>query len=275
LGLIKMKKTSFTKMAGTGNDFIVFDNRMSRFKGNEAELFAALCLRRIGIGADGVLLLSMVDDAIRMRYYNADGREAEMCGNAARCVAFYAYYRGWVKEPSFVIQAMDGPHPVTVEKNDVILEMKKPADYEAEPGILNEPQWHEGGALNTGVPQYVIFADHIAYIDVPVVAPTYRYHNHFQDGVNVNFVKILNSHEIQVRTFERGVEDETLSCGTGCVASALIASKKRMCDSPVKVSTKGGELTVAFDKKWNKVTLAGKVRMVYDGSVVLSDFIRK
>ena len=270
-----MKKTAFTKMAGTGNDFIVFDNRTSLFKGNEVKLFAGLCQRRVGIGADGLLLLSLKNDDVHMRYFNADGQEADMCGNAARCAAYYAYYSEWIKSASFKVQATDGPHFVSVEKNDVVLEMKKPSHYQPEPGILLEPQWHEGGAIDTGVPHYVIFANHISYIDVPVVAPTYRYHKHFPDGVNVNFVKILNSHAIQVRTFERGVENETLSCGTGCVASALIASEKNICESPIKVGTKGGELTVEFDENWDKVTLAGEVRFVYDGSVVLSDVIKQ
>ena len=261
-----MKNIPFIKMTGTGNDFIVFDNRQSLFSGEEHAFFMQICQRRLAVGADGVLLVERGQSSpIRMRYYNRDGFEASMCGNAARCVAYYARKKGMVDQNNFTIEANDGIHPVSVEGKYITLEMIPPKNFKTNLNILKNSNWHEGGFITTGVPHYVIFANSIDHIDVNKEALPYRSHKKFSDGTNVNFVQLLKDNKIQVRTFERGVEGETLSCGTGCVASALIASKQHHLISPVGVKTKGGDLTVRFDPQWKSVFLAGLVEMTYEG----------
>jgi len=262
----KPEKIPFTKMVGTGNDFIVFDNRSQIFTGKETEFFASICQRRISVGADGVILLEDGKSAeIRMRYFNSDGREASMCGNGARCIVFFARTKGIVDKNNFFLEASDGVHWVKVNEKSVTLKMSKPTEFRPNPGILREPEFIEGGFINTGVPHYVIFVKNIDQIPVEKIGRFYRNHQIFLHGTNVNFVELLGENRINVRTYERGVEKETLSCGTGSVASALLAANKYGYKSPVRVFTRGGELTVNFDEKWEEVFLTGKVKIAYEG----------
>lgn len=270
--MIETGKTfGFTKMSGTGNDFIVFDNRNRLFTGGEAEFFSAICRRRISIGADGVILVDNgIQAPVRMRYYNSDGREAAMCANGARCSALFAYRKGFILKAKFVLEASDGLHEVEVAKNRVRLQMTKPKDLGTGLGIVRESGLREGGFLDTGVPHFVLFTDDSAdldRLDVEALAPFYRSHPVFKEGANVNFVQRAGDRAIRVRTFERGVEGETLSCGTGCVASALIASKTFGLPSPVRVETRGGELNVEFDDGWTRVFLTGPVRTAFEGTL--------
>jgi diaminopimelate epimerase len=265
------RSIDFTKMSGTGNDFIVFDNRSRIFSGEESEFFAAICRRRISIGADGVILLDEgIHAPVRMRYYNSDGKEAAMCANGARCSALYAYRKRFIRKDRFALEASDGPHEVKVNGERVRLQLAKPKNFETGFGIVREKGLREGGFLDTGVPHFVLFTDDPAELDrldVEALAPFYRNHPVFKEGANVNFVQRIDGPAIRVRTFERGVEGETLSCGTGCVASALIASKTFGIPSPVRVETRGGGLNVEFDDGWSKVFLTGPVRMVFDGTL--------
>jgi diaminopimelate epimerase len=261
----------FTKMSGTGNDFIVLDNREGRWTGREKDFFASVCRRRFSAGADGVILAQKGEHApVRMRYFNSDGGEAAMCANGARCTAFYGRNRGFTKEDFFLLEAADGLHEVEVTGAKVKLEMRRPRDFRSGFGFVHQFGIREGGFLDTGVPHLVLFMDgalELKNLDVNAQAPYYRNHRFFDAGANVNFVQRISPGAIQVRTFERGVEGETLSCGTGCVASALIASRTFGASSPISVRTPGGELEVEFDRDWSNVFLTGAVRMVYEGSL--------
>ena len=262
----KQEKIPFTKMMGTGNDFIVFDNRSQIFTGEETEFFASICQRRISVGADGVILLEESESAeIKMRYFNSDGHEASMCGNGARCIAFFAWDKGIVDKNDFFLEASDGVHTVKVDRANITLKMGKPTGFQQKLGILRESEFVEGGFINTGVPHYVIFVKNIEKVAVEEIGRFYRNHQIFPQGTNVNFVELLGVNTINVRTYERGVEKETLSCGTGAVASALVAAYKYGYKPPVKILTRGGELIVNFDEKWEEVFLAGKVKIVYEG----------
>ena len=267
--MFEKNNIAFTKMAGTGNDFIVFDNRSKIFKGNEKSFFQKICRRRVSIGADGVLLLETGTRApIRMRYYNSDGIEAPMCGNGARCIGFYAKEKKIVGEDRFDLEVSDSVHRLQVNGNMVTLSMAEPKDFRSGLNILKETGLQDGGYIDTGVPHFVIFTDRVIKIDVEKVAPFYRNHKVFAHGANIDFVEIKGRDHIHVRTYERGVEKETLSCGTGCVASALIASHKFKLNSPVNVSTSGGELLVYFDEKWKKIFLKAQVEIIYEGVLV-------
>ena len=252
-------------MSGTGNDFIVIDNRSLILTGNEEALIHRMCRRRVSIGADGLILVEEGEHApVRMRYFNADGKESTMCGNGARCTAFFAYQKGIVKRNDFILEAPDGLHPVKVSQDRVFLQMTPPRNYQTNLAILREDNLREGGFIDTGVPHYVIFADDLDAIDVEILGDYYRRHPTFPEGTNVNFVQ-LESDYIKVRTYERGVERETLSCGTGCVASALITGKKFGQLPPITVQTRGGVLKVTFDEPWERIRLEANVEIVYEG----------
>lgn len=261
----KTSMIPFTKMSGTGNDFIVINNRTHLFSGREEVLFQRLCTRRVSIGADGLILVETADQSpVRMRYFNADGRESTMCGNGARCTAFFAFDNGFVDKRDFTLEAADGLHPVVVSESGVRLKMTTTGGLRTGLGILQESSLSEGGFIDTGVPHFVVFADDIESLDVENLGSRYRHHSAFREGANVDFVRVSDE-GIDVRTFERGVERETLSCGTGCVASALVASKMHGIVSPVSVNTRGGILCVTFDDAWDQITLEGSVNIVYEG----------
>jgi diaminopimelate epimerase len=259
-------------MSGTGNDFIVFDNRDGRFSGDEADFFAAVCRRRVSVGADGVLLVERGRSVpVRMRYFNRDGGEASMCANGARCAARYAFEKGFVSTAHFTLEASDGCHEVEVEPDNVRLRMGEPKGLRTGLGIVRDPGLREGGFLDTGVPHLVLFVDgpeELDRLDVEALSPYYRRHPEFPQGTNVNFVCLRGKDSIGVRTFERGVEAETLSCGTGCVAAALLASLRFELASPVSVATKGGVLFVIFDPNWKDVRLSGTADRVFEGTLV-------
>ena len=270
-GTRDMNALRFTKIEGTGNDFILFDNHNGFFKGDERDFFARICARRTGVGADGILLIQEGDQSpVRMRYYNSDGKIAEMCGNAARCAAYYAYHHNIVDTSEFMIQADDGLHLARVQRDIIEVEMVRPSDFETGLDIVHEAGMEEGGLVDTGVPHLVIFTDHVGEVDVEKTAPKYRFHSRFPDGVNVNFVQRMKQNQLQVRTYERGVEGETLSCGTGCVASALAAHRLSEYRSPVTVHTHGGDLSVRFDPEWSSVALSGPVHVIFDGLLHLT-----
>jgi len=262
----KQVKIPFTKMSGTGNDFIVIDNRSKYFTGHEGQLFSRLCQRRVSIGADGLILVEEGMRApVRMHYYNADGHKASMCGNGARCVGFFVKNQNWMSENHFTLETDGDLHEVTVKDHDVNLRLPAPSQVQLNVGILEESSWIEGGMINTGVPHYVIFVKDLDSIPVNDVGSRYRNHKKFPGGINVNFVQNLSYDTLKIRTFERGIEQETLSCGTGSVASALLASKHYGFSSPISVLTEGGTLVVAFNTDWSDISLAGAVDIIYEG----------
>jgi diaminopimelate epimerase len=265
----------FTKLHGNGNDFILIDEyRKEIIPDDEKSDFAVkYCDRRFGIGADGVLYLDVSDIAnVGMRIFNADGTEAEMCGNGIRCLVKYAHDMGYIKEAARV-QTLAGVLSITsrMDATWVTVNMGKPEfAREKLPAkgtgefLLLSLHGYEVSAVNTGVPHAVIFVDSL---DDKLIAdaPKIRYDPIFPKGSNVNFARVDSKNEITVRTYERGVEGETLSCGTGSVACVAVAQRLGKTGDRVKVNTKGGELLIAI--KDDAAFMEGRAERVFKGSI--------
>jgi len=262
-------------MVGSGNDFIVMDNRDGMISENDYAPYATmLCNRRHGVGADGVILVAKSDTfGFCMRIINADGSEAEMCGNGARCIARYAFEHG-IAQRDMRFETRAGEIRATVFNDVVKVNMVTPYDLRQNIALTLPDNTHvTAHHLNTGVPHTVLFVDDVAPIDVKSIGRVIRYHEAFAPrGTNVNFVQVVGPHALRVRTYERGVEDETLSCGSGSTASALIAALEKSVVSPVAVTTHGGEiLTIYFEREkhdaFRNVFLEGTVRTVFEGEL--------
>ncbi|MEO6052582.1 MAG: diaminopimelate epimerase [Chthoniobacterales bacterium] len=265
----------FTKMNGAGNDFVLLDNRKKHLA-LPGEQIAQLCDRHRGIGADGVLIVEEPESGadFRMRYYNSDGGEADMCGNGARCFARYASrLTGGKSRVSF--ETLAGIIHADCLGNQVRIQMSKPHSHQSAVSLEVNGQTLEVHSINTGVPHAVIFVDDLENTSVHELGNAIRFHPHFAPkGTNVNFVKASTSSNIAIRTYERGVEAETLACGTGVVASALIHHLAHGAAAPVMVSVRGGDnLEVLFKgtaEDFNNVTLTGPADFVFDGTIDLS-----
>ncbi|WP_048150701.1 diaminopimelate epimerase [Methanolacinia paynteri] len=268
----------FVKIQGNGNDFILIDETDGEVIPDpmKAEFAALYCDRRFGIGADGVLFLSKSDKAnIRMRILQPDKSEAEMCGNGIRCLVKYAYDNDYITE-NCVVETLAGNLSVELgynENNEFIakIDMGKvlsecseiPAKGEGE--YLRKINGYDVYAVNTGVPHAVIFVDSVEKLSIEEIAPPIRYHESFPNGANVNFVQITGKDEISVRTYERGVESETLSCGTGSTASAAVAHKLGKTGSRVKVNTVGGPLVIYLED--DEAFMEGPAATVFTGRI--------
>jgi diaminopimelate epimerase len=262
----------FTKMNGAGNDFVMLDNLDGRLELAPGQI-ALLCDRHRGVGADGVLIAEPPANGadFRMRYFNADGGEAEMCGNGARCFARFASRITGSQGPmSFETPA--GVIRAECEGSDVRLAMSEPRDLALDQQIPLPGGSVIAHSVNTGVPHAVVFVEDLEGTDVRGLGAALRRHPHFAPkGANVNFVRIIDSRTIAIRTYERGVEDETLACGTGVVASALILHEKQGAPSPVSVRVRGGDtLLVSFEKEgglYRGVSLTGPADFVFEGQI--------
>jgi len=264
---------TFTKMNGAGNDFVMVDNRDLRYDLDQAAI-ARLCDRHRGVGADGLIAVEPAQSGadFRMRYYNADGGEAEMCGNGARCFArFASRISGQTGAVKF--ETMAGEISAKLHHGLVELAMSEPKDL-----ALGAKLPVDGGKLtvhfvNTGVPHAVVFVDDLAKVDVLRLGAGLRYHEHFKPkGTNANFVG-RRGDDLAIRTYERGVEGETLACGTGVVACALVLHQTEGVPSPIGVWVQGGDrLEVGFERegdRYRNVTLTGPADFVFDGQVVV------
>ncbi|MCM1151057.1 MAG: diaminopimelate epimerase [Alistipes sp.] len=263
----------FFKYEGAGNDFILVDDRRECFRPHPQQI-ARLCDRHFGIGADGLMTLSRSTGAdCSMRYYNADGSEGEMCGNGARCFALFAEHLGiGGREKTF--DAADGRHKALILRaensaGDVELGMTDVQEI-----VCGDGWWF----LNTGVPHYVEFVDDPAAVDVIGRGRTIRRDTtRFPQGTNVNFVQIAGPGQLRIRTYERGVENETLACGTGATAAAIVANFARQHDvEAFRVFVPGGELRVRFertaDRHYTGIRLTGPARRVFEGSFDTDNF---
>lgn len=270
-------RVSFTKLNGAGNDFIAIDNRKETLTFTK-ETIANLCHRHFGIGADGLLLLENSDPAdaadYKMRYFNADGSEAEMCGNGARCFAQFVRHlpRRYPHSVSFLTLA--GNITATYADQDAIaLSLTPPQNLILNQAIVTKHGTLYGHSLNTGVPHFVTFVDDLDNIDVAQLGSLIRHHEAFRpSGTNVNFATILSPGHIAIRTYERGVEAETLACGTGVTAAALIYHILESVASPIQVDVAGkATLQVSFEKEANHVfsyvTLQGPAKIVFEGVI--------
>lgn len=251
----------FEKYQATGNDFIMVDNREGFFPKQDQAYIAQLCHRQFGIGADGLILIEEAEEAdFSMVYFNADGAPGSFCGNGSRAATRFAESLGLVTENGSLL-AFDGLHFAQIDSNVIRMSMAN---------VQNGSPVLAGTFIDTGSPHYVEFKDGIASIDVFTEGRNIRSHEQFSPGgCNVNFVERKAPNKIAVRTFERGVENETLSCGTGVTASAMIAAEKNGSHS-IKVETPGGELSIDFVKTENgyeNVFLTGPAIRVYGGEI--------
>lgn len=257
-------KKRFYKYQGTGNDFVIFDNMDGTMPKLTKEQVAHLCHRRFGIGADGLMLLEKVEDFdFKMVYYNADGNESTMCGNGGRCLVQFAHDLGVVGDRAYFL-AVDGPHLAFVKKDNVHLGMIDVYDIERNDLAT---------FMNTGSPHYVEIKSEVNQLDVYALGKAIRYSDRFAPGgTNVNFMELLPNNSLNVRTYERGVEDETYSCGTGVTACAIAAYFEGYV-SPISIKTKGGDLQVSFEPKadsiFENVFLIGPAVKVFEGDVEL------
>lgn len=267
---------SFAKMNGAGNDFVMVDNRDRRLHLSPASI-ARLCDRNRGVGGDGLLAIEPAQNGadFRMRYYNADGGEAEMCGNGARCFARFAS-RLTGRQGAISFETPAGVIRAECAGDNVRLAMSEPRDLALDQQIALPTGIVIVHSVNTGVPHVVVFVDDLEKTDVRTLGAALRYHPHFAPkGTNANFVKITAPGAADVRTYERGVEDETLACGTGVVAVALILHEKHGFAPPVSVRVRGGDtLLVSFEKHagahgdvYGNVSLTGPADFVFDGQI--------
>ncbi len=261
-------KIKFDKYQGAGNDFILIDNRENILTGITNQRVRQMCDRHFGIGADGMMLLNSKEGFdFEMVYFNADGMEGSMCGNGGRCITQFASTLG-IKKKEYLFSATDGIHKAQISLDkEIKLQMNN---------VTNIDFSLDHYVLDTGSPHYIKFVTGIKDFDVVTEGRKIRNSKEFaKKGINVNFVEILSDDKIFVRTYERGVEDETLSCGTGVTASALVAAHNDNGFNRVEIKTKGGDLSVEFDKKSDNefvnIWLCGPAVFVFSGEIELID----
>ena len=264
-GLLGLTTMNFYKYQGTGNDFILIDDRDGRFPHADQAFIGRLCHRRFGIGADGLILLrSEPDYDFRMVYFNADGAEGSLCGNGGRCIVRFAYDLGLFEHETRFL-AVDGEHVAVVSRENISLKMSDVSGIEKRVGLT---------FLDTGSPHVVRFVDDLESLDVVAEGRAIRYDAAFPGGTNVNFAQVLADNTVFVRTYERGVEDETYSCGTGVTAVALVANQQLSMPDPVLIQTTGGNLRVSFNAltyggQFSDIYLTGPAKRVFTGSITI------
>ena len=264
-----MNPITFSKMSGSGNDFIVIDNRSCSIDDiNLSQFITSVCRRKMSVGADGLILIEPSDKAdFRWRFYNSDGSRAEMCGNGARCAARFAYVNGITGE-NMTFETDAGIVSGQVNADRAKVKMPDPTDLRLDYSIELARGALPVSSINTGVPHVVIMQDGIEEIDVFGLGREIRNHEAFAPaGTNVNFICQQGAGRLAIRTYERGVEDETLACGTGSIASALVASVKLNWTSPIHLVTRSQEsLTIHFAEdngNFSNVYLEGDARIIY------------
>lgn len=251
---------SFYKYQGTGNDFVVIDDRVQQFDLNDQQLIALICNRRLGVGADGLILLrEHTDYDFEMIYFNANGAPSSMCGNGGRCIVQFAALLGLITDEAHFM-AVDGPHQAKRSEGLVALQMQD---------VRQVDHFQDHIFMDTGSPHHITWVEHLENLDVFTEGRRIRNQIYGKDGANANFVEVLSPQKVKVRTYERGVEDETLSCGTGvtAVALAMHASGKSDSDS-IEVDTPGGVLNVRFVHShdgYKDVWLTGPAKLVFKG----------
>lgn len=252
---------SFVKYQGTGNDFVIVDNRDSSFPIEDHHLIAQLCHRNYGIGADGFIAIeSDTTSDFFMRYFNANGHEGSLCGNGSRCAVHYAKTLDLTKK-EVIFRAADGLHQAQFIGEEVALSLHAVSNWE----IIEDKLF-----IDTGSPHHIAFVDEVATVDVANLGAALAHGPpYYADGTNVNFVTVTANDSLHVRTFERGVEAETLSCGTGVTAAAIGAHiSKRVTAEKISIQTNGGELTVSFtaiSNRYEEVVLQGPATPVFKG----------
>jgi len=264
----------FYKMSGHGNDFILVDNWEKQVgEADMPSLTRAVCHRRYGVGADGMIFIEEGPDEVDFawRFFNSDGSEAEMCGNGGRCAARFAYLLG-IAPTEMMFQTLAGVIRAEVTPETVKIQLTPPSEAEMDCVVDVSGQTMRFCTINTGVPHAVTWVDDVDGLPVQEIGRVVRFHPHFMPaGTNADFVQVLGEDFLAIRTYERGVEDETLACGTGCVAAALLSALKGLVESPTRIVTRGGEeLRVHFtmhDGVFTDVFLEGPVRVICSGAL--------
>lgn len=268
-----MKNIPFYKMSGCGNDFIIIDNRSGVWDGMKKPGFVkAVCREKLSVGADGLIFVEKSGSSdFKWRFFNSDGSEAEMCGNGARCAARFAFLNG-IAGASLSFETLAGIIHAEVNGASVKTQLSRPRNLH-----MNQVLAVDGASLtlhsvNTGVPHAVIFVDHLDGAPIKELGAKIRFHEHFQPaGANVNFISIGADGSISIRTYERGVEDETLACGTGSVAAALVCIAMGRAASPALVKTRGGDLLKVYaeppEPPFSEVYLEGGASLIYTGEI--------
>lgn len=261
-------KIPFTKMHGAGNDFILVDDRALMFPAGDKAFLARIGSRRTGIGCDGIILIQPSEAAdLRMRFFNPDGNEQDMCGNGARCFARRAFDLGAAPE-KMEIETRAGIVHAEVLEGQIRLILTDPSDWRME---LDAGMEWPVDFVNTGVPHAVVRVEELEHLNVPRFGSALRHHELFApNGANANFVKVEADATLSIRTYERGVEAETLACGTGATAAALVAAKRGWVDLPVAVHCAGG-YDLAIDSNADGTTLSGGAATVFEGEVEYGD----
>jgi diaminopimelate epimerase len=269
-----MKTINFYKMSGSGNDFIIIDNRNNIVDESDLSNFIVnVCRRKMSVGADGVILVENTGNAdFKWRFFNSDGSVAEMCGNGARCVARFAYLNN-IAGSNMSFETLAGLVKAEVIEERVKVKMTDPFDFETDVTIELKNGLTSIYSINTGVPHVVMVKNSIDDIDIVKIGREIRYHDRFSPaGTNVNFVCHIKDNTIAIRTYERGVEDETLACGTGAAASAIVMAHKMKLDAPLSVLTRSGEyLNIFFKEKegqYYDIYLEGGARIIYKAQLL-------
>lgn len=269
--MASIRRIPFAKMSGSGNDFVIIDNRKEFVPRRKMPAFVkAVCRRGLSVGADGVIFIQKSRTAdFSWHYFNADGGEADMCGNGSRCAARFALMKK-IAPKRMAFETLAGVIHAEVGAQNVTVELPLPTGLRLNFAVDLGVKLYGANFLNTGVPHTVVFVDDVETVDVHNTGQAIRYHRMFApDGTNANFVKIDGPHKLTIRTYERGVEGETLACGTGAVAAAVLAGLLGKATSPVTLKTRGGPpLSVSFtmeEQRVTSVTLTGEARLVYEG----------
>jgi diaminopimelate epimerase len=264
----------FTKMSGSGNDFVIIDNREPVLDPETKRDFVKkVCQLKNSVGADGVIFIENSDKAAyKWDFYNSDGSSAEMCGNGGRCVARYAFEKG-IAPQTHSFETVAGIIEAEVNGPVVKVKLTHPENLQNDLEVAFDGQQYQVDSLNTGVPHAIVFSEDVDSEDINAIGSGIRYHSVFAPaGTNVDLVEKKNGNALKVRTYERGVEGETLACGTGVVASAIIASHKFKIESPVDVETRGGEILKVHIEPTNGslpvVYLEGLTRITFEGQLV-------
>lgn len=274
-----MQQIRFFKYQGAGNDFVVLDNRKGEFSSLTTKQISLLCDRRFGIGADGLMMLEEASTGasarFKMAFYNSDGKAGSMCGNGGRCICAFALSLGLVKRgESFSFEAPDGLHEACVSAGENGTETVALKMRDVERWKFDEKRHIY--LIDTGSPHYICFVENCDKIDVVKEGKRIRYSEEFPAGINVNFVEMMKEGDLRVRTYERGVEDETFACGTGVTASALAFALEKgggETHHDIRIHTRGGDLRVAFDRLagegaargFGHITLTGPACKVFEG----------
>jgi diaminopimelate epimerase len=266
-----MNLIPFYKMSGAGNDFIIIDNRNQIVADAKlSDFIASVCRRKMSAGADGLILIESSDKCdFRWRFFNSDGSKAEMCGNGARCAARFAHVIG-IAGTRLSFETEAGVVSARINEDRVKVKMPDPSGLKLAYPLKLSDRSLEISSINTGVPHVVVMVEQVAEVDVISLGREIRYHQTFAPaGTNVNFARRSQGNAIEIRTYERGVEDETLACGTGAIASAIISASRFKMSSPVDVKTRSGAyLTIYFDAEdgqFSEIYMEGDARIIYTG----------